>query len=124
MTWSLAASLVGSTLLNEGLKLLFRRLRPDILILHEAGGYSFPSGHSMAAMTFYGLLAYLAYRYGPQGYQRVLCLLPCLLIVAVGLSRIYLGVHFASDVLAGYLAGICWLGVFIVFIFDRISVLE
>jgi len=112
-TWEtvlLAISLSGAWLLNTILKELFHRARPDIVHLVKAGGYSFPSGHAMVAAAFYGVIGYLLSlnlrnRSKPSWYIVVLTFA---LIIAIGISRIYLGVHFASDVIAGYAAGGVW----------------
>jgi len=106
----LAISLIGAWLLNTILKELFRRARPDMVHLVQAGGYSFPSGHAMVAAAFYGVIGYLLWlnlrnRSNPSWYIVVLTFA---LILAIGISRIYLGVHFASDVIAGYAAGGVW----------------
>ncbi|MHB8072955.1 phosphatase PAP2 family protein [Desulfosporosinus fructosivorans] len=106
----LAISLSGAWLLNIILKELFRRARPDIVHLVQAGGYSFPSGHSMVAVAFYGVIGYLIWlnlrnRSKPSWYVVVFTFA---LILAIGISRIYLGVHFASDVIAGYVTGGVW----------------
>ncbi|MCL4440517.1 MAG: phosphatase PAP2 family protein [Firmicutes bacterium] len=103
-------ALIGSYSLNELLKWIFRRDRPNVARLVEATGYSFPSGHAMVSMTVFGLLAYLAWINLRQPLLRYL--LTCtlvLLAVAIGISRIYLGVHYPSDVLAGFAAGGFWL---------------
>lgn len=105
----LFAAGTGSFLLNIALKLLFRRERPALHRIAEAAGYSFPSGHSMAAFSLYGLLVYLLWKHARSGLQKGLLLSGgALLILAIGASRIYLGVHYPSDVVAGYFAGCCW----------------
>lgn len=87
---------------NVVLKHLFVRPRPTGYRLVEISGYSFPSGHSMAAMAFYGFLIYLVWHKVQIRWQRnLLCVLLGAMIVLIMLSRIYLGVHYASDVLAG-----------------------
>lgn len=102
--------MLGSSILNIVLKLAYQRMRPDIHRLIEVTGYSFPSGHSMAAFSFYGILAYLLWRHMPTRGGRVLLLsLAVLMIICMGLSRIYLGVHYPSDVLGGYFAASFWL---------------
>jgi undecaprenyl-diphosphatase len=106
----LSISLSGAWLLNTILKELFQRARPDIVHLVKAGGYSFPSGHAMVAAAFYGAIGYLLWlnlrnRSKPSWFI-VVCTFA--LIIAIGISRIYLGVHFASDVIAGYAAGGVW----------------
>jgi len=112
-TWEtalLSISLSGAWLLNTILKVLFHRARPDIVHLADAGGYSFPSGHAMVAAAFYGVIGYLLWlnlknRSKPACYIVVFTFS---LIISIGISRIYLGVHFASDVIAGYAAGGVW----------------
>lgn len=107
----LICNLSGSWLLNSMLKEIFKRSRPDIQHLVYAGGYSFPSGHAMVSASFYGMLGYLIWRNlrkrtKPSWYVIVLTVI---LIFLIGISRIYLGVHFASDVAAGFAAGGAWL---------------
>lgn len=107
----LVASLLGGAVLNTVLKLIFQRSRPDIEHLVEAGGYSFPSGHAMVSASFYGMIGYILWvnlrnRSQPAWYVVPLTLF---LVLAIGTSRVYLGVHFASDVLAGFAAGGVWL---------------
>ena len=91
------------------LKALFSRARPlDRLI--EAHGYSFPSGHAFASTVFYGMMLYLVWRLTERRWARALASVVCpLLILGVGLSRVYLNVHYLTDVLAGWLAGGAWL---------------
>ena len=109
-------AMAGSIILNQVLKHLFHRARPVIHRLIEERGYSFPSGHSMMSVTFYGILAVLLWRHIPNRTGRnLLVLVAALLVVAVGTSRIYLGVHYPSDVLGGYLVSGFWLSVVIFF---------
>jgi undecaprenyl-diphosphatase len=85
-------------------KLVFSRPRPDAS-LTEASGFSFPSGHSAMSMAVYGCLAFALAR-ACRGFPRVACaLVGAVLVAAIGLSRIYLGVHYPSDVLAGWITG-------------------
>jgi undecaprenyl-diphosphatase len=108
-----AVNLVLATLLNLLLKTLVQRPRPEGYRLVAESGFSFPSGHSMVAMAFYGLLIWMVWRYEKDALVRRLGIIGFgLVIVLVGLSRIYLGVHYASDVLAGFCASIAWLGVY------------
>ncbi|MBI3942774.1 MAG: phosphatase PAP2 family protein [Chloroflexi bacterium] len=100
----------GAYLLDTLLKLFFQRARPDItgrLIAEQ--GYSFPSGHAMSSLCFYGIIVFLL-AYGKPGTLRWAGpLIGGFLILMIGLSRVYLGVHYPSDVLGGYLAGAVWL---------------
>lgn len=108
----LAICLSGSWITNEALKAFFQRTRPDAAALVSAKGYSFPSGHAMISFAFYGLLGYLLWQYGRRRHNLAIkfgALLAWFLAIAVGISRIYLGVHFPSDVVAGYAAGGAWL---------------
>ncbi|MGM1045369.1 MAG: phosphatase PAP2 family protein [Bacillota bacterium] len=101
---------LGSQILNMVLKMSFRRIRPDINRLVEVTGYSFPSGHSMAAFALYGILTYLLWKNLNTVLRRVFVLiLFSVMILGIGLSRIYLGVHYPSDVFGGYLASCSWL---------------
>jgi len=103
--------LAGSEVLNVALKSVFHRERPTAHRLIAETGFSFPSGHSMGAFSLYGILAFLLWRHIPIWWGRTLLLVfSCALILAIGVSRIYLGVHYPSDVLAGYLASGFWLG--------------
>lgn len=106
-----AANLIGSTLLNQALKFAIQRPRPDVsLRLVDIGGFSFPSGHSMAAMAFFGLLVWLVWHGVRSRAARIgLAAALCAMICTVGFSRVYLGVHYASDVLAGFCASLVWL---------------
>ena len=112
-TWEtvfLAISLTGAWLLNTLLKELFQRERPNIMFLVHADGHSFPSGHTMVATAFYGVLGYIVWlnlrNHGKPSWYCVA--VTFILISAIGMSRIYLGVHYASDVIAGYTAGGIW----------------
>lgn len=101
---------LGSAMLNVILKNLFQRIRPDINRLIEVTGYSFPSGHSMAAFTMYGILTYLLWKNLSTPTRRNLVVITfSVIILCIGLSRIYLGVHYPSDVFGGYLASCSWL---------------
>ncbi|WP_282940953.1 phosphatase PAP2 family protein [Paenibacillus sp. RC67] len=113
--------LLSSWLLNELLKLMFHRARPTIHRIAEATGYSFPSGHSMAAFTLYGALSFLIWRHIPTRWGRVLLLFCSVVMIGmIGISRIYLGVHYPSDVIGGYLASGSLLTLFI-WLFQRIQ---
>jgi undecaprenyl-diphosphatase len=102
-------AVIGSALLNVLLKLMFHRPRPDIHRIIEATGFSFPSGHAMAAFSLYATLIFLLWKNAATGSARVLLvLIGSAFIAAIGLSRIYLGVHYPSDVISGYLASGFW----------------
>jgi undecaprenyl-diphosphatase len=106
----LGLALAGSWSIGELLKRGFGRTRPDLDRLIDVSGYSFPSGHAMVAAAFYGMLAYILVRRFPAGnLRRVVPALSALLVLGIGLSRIYLGAHYPTDVLGGFLAGALWL---------------
>lgn len=102
--------LVLASGLNIVLKLNINRPRPISNRLVEAKFTSFPSGHAMSAVVFYGFIIYLCViLIKSKWLKNVLIVLSILMILLIGISRIYLGVHYPSDVLAGYLVGISWL---------------
>ena len=109
--WTLPLAVVGSGVIIQGVKLLVQRPRPAFFtpLLHEAG-YSFPSGHSLIAMVVYGLLGYFALHL-VHGWAARLAVrvVTVLIVLLIGLSRVYVGVHFPTDVLAGWTAGVPWL---------------
>ena len=108
--------IVGSPILNELLKLIFHRARPDFHRLIEINGYSFPSGHAMSAFAVYGVLSFLLWRHIPTRWGRTLLIVTSIImILTIGISRIYLGVHYPSDVIGGYFASGCWLAIAIWF---------
>jgi len=100
-------------LMNLVLKGLFERARPDLAeALRQAHGYSFPSGHAMGSMIILGSLAYVMARsWGPWRLRSATIALLLASIATVGLSRVYLGVHWISDIGAGFAAGFVWLAV-------------
>ena len=107
-------NLVGVVVLNQAFKFLVQRPRPEGFRLIAETGYSFPSGHSMVAMAFYGLLAWMAWHYEKDRLLRLLAVVGFGSIVAmVGFSRVYLGVHYASDVIAGFCLALAWLSFYI-----------
>jgi undecaprenyl-diphosphatase len=108
--YMLLTALAGASFLNWIMKLGFHRSRPSAPSLAQAAGYSFPSGHAMISLVFYGMLIYLIWLNFRRGLASYLVIgLLGLLILAIGTSRIYLGVHYPSDVAAGYAAGGFWL---------------
>lgn len=97
-------------LLNQILKFVFQRPRPEGYRLVEETGYSFPSGHSMVSAAFYGFLIYLIFHYVENRKLKwLLCTILTFLVGLIGISRIYLGVHYASDVLGGFCFSIMYL---------------
>lgn len=116
-----AAIALSSTAVMFLLKHIFSRQRPLTPLLKPALGYSFPSGHSFMSFAFYGLLIYLAYKYIENKILRVFTMIMMiLLILLIGFSRIYLRVHYASDVLAGFSVGIIWL-MFSIWLLNKIE---
>jgi membrane-associated phospholipid phosphatase len=107
----------GSVILTEAIKLLVGRPRPDadlVTVAQGIGGHSFPSGHTLFYVTFFGFLAYLAYAQLKPGRVRTAVLWTTgLLILLVGPSRIWMGQHWASDVLASYALGLTLLVVLV-----------
>jgi len=98
----------GGALLDGVLKLVFQRARPSFASEFRARSWSFPSGHAMNSLIVYGLLAYWIASGFPRA-RRTVIFAAGVLIGAIGYARIYLGVHYLSDVLAGYCAGFIWL---------------
>jgi len=105
----LVVAFVGAEVLNGALKLAFHRPRPELAFLH-LDTYSFPSGHSTAATVAYGALAFLLWPAARTARRRVALVAAAVCLVAlVGFSRLYLGVHYLSDVLGGFALGATWL---------------
>ena len=105
-----------STSINNILKLVFARPRPMLMPFVTEKSYSFPSGHAMASMTFYGYLIYMLWNSKLEKKWKIIgSIFLGLLIVTIGYSRIYLNVHYISDVLAGYMISIIVLYVYIKF---------
>ena len=104
--------LIIITIFQYILKPIYGRLRPVEINLIEETNYSFPSGHSLTAMAFYGFIIYLIYKSNLK-YKKVYMVLLGILILSIGLSRVYLGVHFITDVLGGFVFSIFYLIIFI-----------
>ena len=103
-------NMLGISALTKILKVSFERNRPEVLAEYDGTGFSFPSGHTTGALTFYGFLIYLVVSSSmKKQWKWALNIFLGLLILLVGLSRVYLGVHFFSDVMAGMLFGLAWL---------------
>ena len=108
-----AVNLVMVVALNLVLKAIVQRPRPEDIGLVVETGFSFPSGHSMAAMAFFGLLIWLIWHYEKNRTARIAyCLAFGIVIVLIGMSRVYLGVHYASDVIAGFCVALAWLALY------------
>lgn len=104
---ALIGTVAAALLLNNGLKLLFARERPVHDGWLDVGGYSFPSGHAMIAMALYGMLTVIIWSYARTRTVRSAVAVICLfMIVATGYARIYFGVHYATDIIAGYAGGL------------------
>lgn len=111
----LLIAVIGQHFLNHLLKSFYGRPRPIVVpMLDRVSSASFPSGHAMSAIVAYASVAYLVARLEPRPLlRRTTAGIAALLIVAIGVSRIYLGVHYPSDVLGGYLAGLAWVAIVI-----------
>ncbi len=114
ISFIITANLGLITIINQALKFIIKRPRPSDLFLVVETGYSFPSGHSMVSLSFYGLLIYFIYKYFKNKKLKIcLITLLSLIIVLIGVSRVYLGVHFVSDVISGFLLSLSYLIIFI-----------
>jgi undecaprenyl-diphosphatase len=113
-------STAGAGLLSVILKAIVARPRPDPMLIEQLSSYkvndSFPSGHVLFFMGFVGYLSYFCYIYFPKGWLRTIAVSFCLLLlILMGMSRIYLGAHWFSDTLGAYLIGTVWLYLVIYF---------
>lgn len=111
--WLLGITMLGASILNTTLKLTFQRPRPEPFFdLLAPRTYSFPSGHSLASFCFFGALAtVLTARIENKRINFVTWLIAGVMVLLIGLSRIYLGVHYTTDVVAGYAAALIWIAV-------------
>jgi membrane-associated phospholipid phosphatase len=111
---------LGAILLGPLLKSVIERPRPDRDHLVEVNSWAYPSGHSLTSMAVIGLLVVLTVRYVESRRWRVTAVVAGgLLVVSVGISRVYLGVHWPTDVLAGWLIGAMWLGLCLILIAEQ-----
>jgi undecaprenyl-diphosphatase len=111
----LMVTMVGALALENGLKFAFQRVRPLPFFGSEPETYSFPSGHALFSLCFYGGLAIVASRSMQSAAIKAgTWLATVLLVLAIGGTRIYLGVHYPSDVLGGYLVAIAWLSIVLI----------
>lgn len=106
--------------INYILKLIFSRERPININIITETGYSFPSGHAMISLAVYGFLAYLLWKSDYKN-KKIGIILLIVLIVLIGISRIYLGVHYTSDVLGGFIISLSYLIFFINYIYPKIK---
>ena len=113
-----------SSISNVILKRFIDRARPSIEHLVSVETLSYPSGHAMSAMAFYGFLIYLFTQFKMNKYLRVLSItLLAFLLLSIGVSRIYLGVHFPSDIAGGFIAGFIWV-IFCILLFNIIELFK
>ena len=113
IAFAIPINLILSTMLNLVLKNIVERPRPIGYRLIDETGYSFPSGHSMISAAFYGLIIYFIWKNVKNiKLKYITCILLSLLILLIGISRIYLGVHYASDVIGGFTISIAYLIIF------------
>jgi len=101
---------ISGMLLNLAMKVSFHRLRPPDPLVEPLKSFSYPSGHANSAFIFYGLLIFLIWKSNfPHPYKTICCSLLLILAIAIGFSRIYLRVHYFSDVISGFAIGFAWL---------------
>ena len=111
---SIIINLVAVFLTSQVFKLLFRRARPDGVSLVSASGYSYPSGHTMVSCAYFTFIVYLLCKHIKNKLMKTLLIVfSAIMILLIGLSRIYLGVHYLSDVLGGFLLGIAYLMIYL-----------
>ena len=107
-------NLTCAFLTNETAKNIFERSRPIGINLIEETGLSFPSGHSMVGLAFYGFIIYLIYKLiSNKRKKQLFTIILSIIILLIGFSRIYLGVHYFTDVIGGFLLGIIYLTIYI-----------
>ena len=107
-------NLVSAYLINAIAKLIFTRPRPSGINLIEESGFSYPSGHAMISMAYFGFIAYLIYKNSKNKLSKTILIITLsVIILLIGFSRIYLGVHYLSDVIGGFLLSIIYLLIYI-----------
>ena len=120
VTFYIVLNVLFCFFLNQTLKFFFARSRPTEINLIVENGYSFPSGHSMLSLAYYGFFVYLILNSNIKRKNKILAIISlALLIFFIGLSRIYLGVHYASDVLAGFAISAAYLILYIQFLYNK-----
>lgn len=98
---------LGVFLLNSFLKIIFARIRPEFFMLIEEKTFSFPSGHAVISTTFYGIIAYFCYKEIKHKYWKyITSSLLLILILLISFSRLYLGVHYLTDIMTGFMIGV------------------
>ncbi|QDL12626.1 phosphatase PAP2 family protein (plasmid) [Brasilonema octagenarum UFV-E1] len=108
-TYIFVLTCLGGLILNTGLKLFFSKPRPQLwTLLISEKSFSFPSGHALGSMVLYGFIGYILATHYPK-FSQIIYTLAVILIVAIGISRLYLGVHWPTDIIAGYSIGFLWL---------------
>lgn len=108
--WLLLIVIAGTPLFNTLLKLYFKRERPDIHRILDAHGFSFPSGHAMISFSLYAIITFIAWGFIKTAAGRVVLLLfTAFMILTISISRIYLGVHYPSDIVGGFTVSALWL---------------
>lgn len=116
----ISINLISVFLLNRILKYIIARPRPNVLPIVTEKGFSFPSGHAMVALGFYGFLIYLIFKNMKNKMIRnILIISLSILIFLIGISRIYLGVHYTTDILGAYLIGLIYMFLFIKYIYIK-----
>jgi membrane-associated phospholipid phosphatase len=112
---------LGGYVLNYVMKLSFQRVRPPDPLISGVSNFSFPSGHATSAFIFYGLLTYLVWKTNiPKVYKYIIGAILLLFSLVIGFSRIYLRVHYTSDVVAGFCIGFAWL-ILVIWLFERLK---
>jgi membrane-associated phospholipid phosphatase len=105
----IAALSLSSVVLSFSLKAYFQRERPEVQLIGDISGYSFPSGHALISVVFYGLFIHIAWHEVKQKWLRTLLIISLIILIfLISFSRIYLRVHYASDVIAGLSVGFIW----------------
>lgn len=116
--------LIFASLSNVALKKVINRARPDAEHLVSVSTLSYPSGHAMSAMAFYGFLIYVIYNVKVKKWIKAIIIsVLVFLILSIGISRIYLGVHYPSDIAGGYIAGLVWV-IFSIILFHIIDLVS
>ena len=119
--FEIAAIGIGGFMVNYFMKLSFHRVRPPHPLIDPLNNFSFPSGHATSAFIFYGLLAYLIWKTRiPKPYKYISATILILFSLLIGFSRVYLRVHYPSDVLAGFCIGFAWL-LLTIYLFERLK---